>query len=80
MKRYGQILISIDQLMNTLLGGWADESYSARSYRERRKHPWRVRIIDGLFFFQKDHCLKSYSNEKRRLQSPPSERRLPIKK
>ena len=30
-----QILVGVDQLGNTLLGGWADETISARAYRQQ---------------------------------------------
>lgn len=71
-----QILIAIDQLGNTLLGGWADETLSARSWRCRERQPYKTLrpIIDGLFFFQPNHCKESYESERLRLQSPPDER------
>jgi hypothetical protein len=74
-----QVLIAIDQLANTLCfwlpgGAWADESLSARAWRIQVNCPNLYRVIDGIFFFQKDHCYTSYISEILRLQSPPEER------
>ena len=69
-----QIPIAIDQLINTIFGGWADETISSRAHRMQRKSTtWsRFRkIIDGLFFWQKYHCRGAYESEKKRLQYPP---------
>jgi len=66
-----QILIAIDQLANTLLGGWADETLSARAWRMRATSRWwaMVRVgIDLLFFLQKNHCMLAYESEKNRTQ------------
>ena len=73
-KRSEQIPIAIDQLINTLFGGWADETISSRAHRMQGKsRKWyRIRkIIDGLFFWQKYHCREAYESEKNRLQCPP---------
>lgn len=73
-KRLEQIPIAIDQLINTIFGGWADETISSRAHRMQRKSTtWsRFRkIIDGLFFWQKYHCREAYESEKNRLQCPP---------
>ncbi|MGD9698508.1 hypothetical protein [Acinetobacter sp.] len=51
-----QIMIAFDQLINTILGGMADETISSRAHRNRYKSwRWRFmrRLIDGLFFFGK---------------------------
>lgn len=72
-----QVLIAIDQFANTLLGGWADETLSARAWRCRNKDwAWRImhRVIDTLFFFQPQHCYSAYVSEQQRTQAPPEER------
>jgi hypothetical protein len=71
-----QILIAIDQLANACLGGWADETLSARCWRLRHKQPQAFlrAVIDGLFFWEIDHCRLSYESELFRLQSPPEQR------
>lgn len=71
-----QFLLWIDQGLNVLLGGWADETLSARSWRQRHKRRWKVavRFIDMLFFWQTDHCRMSYLAEVQRFQLPPQYR------
>ena len=71
-----QILIAIDQLINTLLGGYADETLSARAHRLEleRGRSWARKLIDGILFFDKDHCKESYESEIERRQLPPSMR------
>ncbi|MDR3181702.1 MAG: hypothetical protein LBT89_02085 [Planctomycetaceae bacterium] len=66
--RAKQVLIAVDQLLNTLLGGWADETFSARCYRMN----WKilVNIIDTIFFWQKDHCRESWLWELERMDLP----------
>lgn len=64
-----QILIAVDQLLNTLLGGWADETLSARAWRGGWHRP-----IDTIFFWQRQHCYNSYLSERNRAQMPPEYR------
>lgn len=69
-----QFFLAIDQLANTLLGGWADESLSSRAYRAHRdgtRWGWLRRVIDALFFWEADHCHQSYLSEFNRSQLPP---------
>ena len=62
-----QIAIALDQLFNALLGGYADETLSARAHRTGSVlEP----LIDALFFWQADHCFESYLSEKERKQLP----------
>lgn len=63
-----QVLIAFDQLVNTLLGGWADETLSSRAHRTS---PKIAKAIDILFWFDKNHCEGSYLMEQRRSQMPP---------
>lgn len=63
-----QVLIAFDQLVNTLLGGWADETLSSRAHRTC---PKIAKVIDILFWFDKNHCEGSYLMEQRRSQMPP---------
>lgn len=62
-----QVLIAIDQLINTLIGGMADETISARAYRKG----WvrRAAFINWLFRDPK-HCHDAYEAEKQRTQAP----------
>ena len=85
-----QILIAIDQFVNTLVWasgegfGMADETISARLYRlgalEGRKH-WRAGLlfVDAVFFWDYDeagrgHCEQSWKSEFERHQLPSSYR------
>lgn len=58
MRYIHQLFLALDQLLNVLLAGWADETLSARSYRsacrDAGKGRWAVaqRIIDALFVWQ----------------------------
>lgn len=72
-----QFLIAVDQVFNTIAGGWADETLSARAYRCSDKSHWRVarKMIDGLFFWQKEHCRDAYLIETNRQQLPPEYRK-----
>ncbi len=68
-----QVLIALDQLVNTLVGGMADETLSASAWRNRDKHS-AYRIIDALFFWDRDgdkrHCELSYEAELLRSHLP----------
>ena len=77
-----QLAIAIDQLLNVLIGlignrlSWADETMSAHAYRLEleRGRSWARKLIDGILFFDKDHCKESYESEILRRQLPPSMR------
>ena len=66
-----QVLVAVDQLANAVLGGWADETLSSRAHRLRDKKLWFVveKVINALFFLQKDHCLMAYEAELNRKQT-----------
>jgi len=41
-------------------------------WRERgRRRAWPWRVVDGLFFWQREHCKSSYESEREGRQSPP---------
>ena len=70
-----QVAIAIDQLANTLLGGTADETLSARAYRAHRDGKMLGRLfmplIDLLFFWQgAGHCKNAYIKEFERKNYP----------
>ena len=68
-----QVLIAIDQLANTILNGYADETLSSWAHRRQHKNKFlkygRI-FIDTLFFWQKDHCRTAYMSEINRKQFP----------
>ena len=70
-----QFLISLDQVANTLVWikgdgfGFADETLSARAWRLREQsNAWKR--IDAIFFWDEDHCYKSYRSELLRKHLP----------
>lgn len=81
-----QVLIGLDQLVNTLFGGWADETISARAFRCREKSlRWYYfeKFINALFIFEDlwwwskvghfptiRHCQRSFNAERDREQLP----------
>lgn len=75
--------IAIDQLANTILGGYADETLSSRSYRMWVKNKpigKLMKAIDFIFKWQNirpdaiGHCHHAYLNERDRLGLPPEMR------
>lgn len=73
MKYLHQLLVALDQLLNALLGGWADETLSARAWRQRdTKRRWAVlvRVINTLFFWQNNHCRGAHAAEMARRHAP----------
>ena len=76
-----QLIIAIDQLFNVICLGWADETFSARCWRQRNKNKfWALarKIVDMLLFWDtKDgmrHCEWAYDNETKRMQCAPEYR------
>lgn len=66
-----QILVALDQLLNTLIGGYADETLSSRSHRRRlRGKGGCAWVIDHIFFWQDEHCKTAYESELERAQLP----------
>ena len=63
MKMYfWNILISLDQLLNTLLGGFPDETLSSRMGKHivRNKDCFTCRFLCKILdLFEKEHCHKS---------------------
>jgi hypothetical protein len=72
MSRVLEVLVALDQLVNAVLGGYADETLSARCWRLQTFPPYSTLrpIIDRLFFWQNDHCRSSFESEQRRAQLP----------
>lgn len=74
-KYFVNILISLDQLLTSLLGGWPDETLSSYAYRLEAQNKFFGRIfrplIDAIFFWQDNHCEQALIEERLRLQTPP---------
>ncbi len=66
-----QVLVAIDQLINTFIGGDADETLSSRAHRRRLRGKGGVAwVIDHIFFWQEEHCKTAYESELERAQLP----------
>lgn len=68
------ILVAVDQLVNTVLAGYPDETLSSRAHRAYvADKPFKFfrYIINAIFWWQVDHCLSAYNYEKRRQDIPP---------
>lgn len=77
MGYFRRIFIAIDQLLNTFLGGWPDETFSARCWRWHMKGiEWPRRLVNYLVWWQKDHCYSAYGNELKREQTAEDYRAL----
>jgi hypothetical protein len=66
VKKYiWNILISIDQFFNTILGGDPDETMSSKMGKHLAKHdcPFCNFICKLLNLIQKDHCVKSIESD-----------------
>ena len=76
MRYLTNVLIAIDQLAHTLIGGYPDETLSAAAWRWELegKRKWPRCLIDTLLFFDSDHCQTSYINELTRKQLPENYR------
>ena len=51
---------ALSQLANAFIGGSANESLSGRAHRTKSK--WE-KVIDKLFWFDKDHCKVTHEND-----------------
>ena len=72
------VFIAVDQLVNTVAGGWPDETLSSRAYRLAVDGTtWPMRCIDAVvwLFGDKDHCEASFNSERVGRQLPPELRK-----
>ena len=81
MVRYlKNVLLGLDQLGTTLVGGYPDETLSSYAYRLERDGKLGGRIfrplIDALPFWGPEHCKSSYLSERAREHIPPELRDL----
>lgn len=72
LRQLDQTWVAFDQLFNVLTGGWADETFSSRTWRCKQKYPFKVllHVINALAF-NKDHCYQAYVQERLRDDLPP---------
>jgi hypothetical protein len=74
-QRIHQFLISLDQVINTLIwieDTWADETISSKCHRLNHKPLFREaeKLINHLFFWEPDHCRIAFEAERKREQAP----------
>lgn len=65
MSRYfHNVLVSVDQLANTLLASYPDETLSARSWRCRDKKRWAI-MVKVINFLARNphHCELAFTKE-----------------
>lgn len=74
------VLIALDQLVNTICGGFPDETISAECYRKsQEKGHYFYKILRFIFDIclspiKQDHCEQAYLSEVYRKQLPPNYR------
>ena len=72
--RLYQFVIAFDQLFNVICFGWADETFSARCWRQREKNRfWSLacKVVNAVFWWDTSitrgrkfsHCELAYLNE-----------------
>ena len=75
MPYWKAVLVALDQLVNAILGGWPDETFSSRCWRwSLAGRDWPSRIVDGLLWLDSNHCQESYESERLGRQLPPEAR------
>lgn len=74
-----QVLIALDQLLNALRGGWADETLSSAAYRMSLRNDagvfgWRWSVCAWLIntlAHDPNHCKDAFVSERDNNQLPP---------
>lgn len=62
MNYFVRVGIAVSILINVMLGGHFDQSFSARNYEWKKSgHLNLVWLFDLIFFFDKNHCLCSWT-------------------
>ena len=66
------LLVAFDQSINVLFSGQPDETISSRAWRCKDANSFwgfMKKLIDTLFFWQKDHCYHSFIAKIERYQA-----------
>jgi hypothetical protein len=57
LRYFNRLRIALSILLNVLLGGKSNQTFSARNYAWAREgKPNLVWLIDSIFWFDPDHC------------------------
>lgn len=71
------LLIAIDQLLGAaILGNEPDMTISAQAWlwQIKGQRSWPRKLIDSVFWLDKNHCEESFKAEAQRKQVPPEAR------
>lgn len=61
VKYFERVGIALSVLLNVILGGYSNQTFSARNYAWKKENRLNlVRIIDGLFWFDFQHCMQCW--------------------
>ena len=61
MKYLNRVAIATSILINVILGGPSNQTFSARNYGWKKDGKWSlVWLIDTLVFWDKNHCMFSW--------------------
>lgn len=62
-KYFHRIFIALSVLLNVILGGYSNQSFSARNYAWKREGKTNiVWLIDTIFWLNPDHCMQAWSH------------------
>lgn len=62
MKHFKRITVAFSILLNTIFGGANNQTLSARNWERKRQGKIHfVWFIDRFFWWEKDHCLDSWT-------------------
>lgn len=61
LKYIDRVAVAISVLLNVLLLGNSNQTFSARNWQRKRDGKYHLcGLIDKLFWYQPDHCLTSW--------------------
>ena len=61
-KYLERVGIALSVLLNVILGGYSNQTFSARNHGWKREgKPNLVWLIDTIFWFDPDHCLDAWA-------------------
>lgn len=62
LKYIERLGIAISVLLNVILGGKSNQSFSARNWQRKRDGKWHLcDLIDAIFWFETEHCASSWT-------------------
>jgi hypothetical protein len=78
VRRIKATLIALDNLVAAVIWGYPGLTISAQMYRWelQGKRSWPRKLVDLIFWFDPDHCRKSYENEVAGLRLPRDMRKV----